>query len=210
MAAVRLTSNKISAIKQAIMLGKELQKEFPVMADAFRKGKSLRQIVEDLEISNYCSVPSSTAIEAVRYALKGYLLRFDFLNLKNYDGLISYEEYSNLAYQHRSSNLAKINRKFKRKRTKLDYKIYQKNGKQVAKASGFTLWTEEEKLSALTMATSTNKEYNRGSKIAVKNIAQKLNELYHNGKAIRTAKSLSGFFNDYNKGKRISINEIKQ
>ena len=226
-----LEDSQFSAIRYSVRLGRSLQTTFPQMADDYRRGKSLKEIAESYDISHTEGIAESTAIEAVRYALSGYHSNFAFLEEQEYDGLIPQEEYADLAKQHHSHNALKIDEQMKREnrgiygipsaqrtlagqkgaRNQIENKIgihaqtsedHQELGRLGAEAIGHTIWSDEEKLSALDMATQPGKEYRRGSRIAIGKIASKLNELYHGGNSVRTARAVGKFLRDYNSGLR--------
>jgi len=226
-----LNDSQFSAIRHSVRLGRTLQNTSPQMADDYREGKSLKEIAEAYEISHTEGIAKSTAIEAVKYALSGYHSNLGFLEEKNYDGLIPEEEYADLASQHHSNNALKIDEQMRREnrgiygipasqrilagqkgaRTQIENKIgihaqtfedHQKVGRLGAEALGHTIWSDEEKLSTLDMATQPGKEYQRGSRIAIGKIASELNDLYHDGNSIRTARAVGKFLSDYDSGLR--------
>ena len=226
-----LEDSQFSAIRHSVRLGKTLQNTFPQMADDYRKGKSLKEIAEAYEISHTKGIAESTAIEAVRYALSGYHSNFEFLEEQDYNGLIPQDEYADLASQHHSNNALKIDEQMRKEnrgiygisssqrtlagqkgtRTQIENKIgihaqtlvdHQKLGRLGAEALGHTIWSDEEKLSTLDMATQSGKEYQRGSRIAIGKIASELNDLYHEGNSVRTARAVGKFLNDYDSGLR--------
>lgn len=226
-----LDGSQFSAIRHSVRLGRILQNSFPEMADDYRSGKSLKEIAESYNISDTEGIAESSATEVVRYVLSGYHSNFGFLEEEDYDGLIPQDEYADLAKQHHSKNALKVDKQMRGKnrgiygipsaqrtlagqkgaRNQIENKIgihaqthedHQKLGRLGAEAIGHTSWYDEEKLSALDMATQPGKEYQRGSRIAIGKIASELNELYHNRNSVRTARAVGRFLGDYNMGLR--------
>jgi hypothetical protein len=226
-----LEGSQFSAIRHSVRLGRALQNTSPQMAEDYRDGKSLKEIAKSYDISQTKGIAESTAIEAVRYALSGYHSNFGFLGEQDYDGLIPQDEYTNLAKQHHSNNALKIDEQMKKEnrgiygipsaqrtlagqkgaRNQIEKKIgihaqtfedHQELGRLGAEALGHTIWSDDEKLSALDMATQPGKEYQRGSRIAIGKIASELNDLYHEGNSIRTARAVGKFLSDYDSGLR--------
>lgn len=226
-----LEDSQFSAIRHSVRLGRTLQNSSPQIAEDYRSGKSLKEIAVEHDIPQTMNISESTAIEAVRYALSGYHSNFGFLDEADYDGLIPQNEYFDLAREHHSNNALKVDEQMKAEnrgiygipasqrtlggqkgaRTQIENRIgihaqtfedHQEIGRLGAEACGFTVWSDEEKLSALDMATQPGKEYQRGSRIAIGKIASELNELYHNGNSVRTARAVGKFLADYDSGLR--------
>lgn len=222
------TNSQFAAIRFSVQLGRDLRESLPQIADEFRNGKFIREIVEDHDIALTYGISESTAIKGVRYALMGYDSDWDFLNEKNYDGLIPENEYQSIGKEHRLENIRETDKKMKKNKkgiygiSKNQRKLNGKKGARVlierkigihgqthesrqkvakwgALARGFTLWTDEEKIAAFDMATQQDCTYRIGSKIARGKIAQELNGLYHDGNEIRTAGAVGRFLNDYKK-----------
>ncbi|MDD5651266.1 MAG: hypothetical protein PHF86_12770 [Candidatus Nanoarchaeia archaeon] len=223
------TNSQISAMKHAIELGKLLQKTIPQIAKDYREGISLKEIVKNYNLSSINNLSEDTASEAVRYALCGYHSNIRFLSKEVYDGLIPLDEYLILSEKHHSDNARKVDEQMRREnqglygistsqrilngkkgaRTQIKEKIgihgksheeHQQIGKSGAEAAGYTVWSNDEKLSVLNMVTQP--KYRRSSMIASAKIANELNNLYHQGESIRTAVSISRFLSDYKHGLR--------
>lgn len=226
-----LKPKQFSAIKCSVKLGQKLQKLYPQIADDYRTGYSLKQIVDKYDLTESYDISKSVAATAVKCALNGYDSHFEFFDYPSYDGLIPVDEYKDLAVQQHSlsgkrlAEHTRINKngiygltlderiKCGQKGAKIlmqkklgihaqTYEDHKKFGKLSAQSRGLILWTDEEKYSTLEMATQPDKTYRQGSKILVKKIAEELNEIYHAGNQIRTSVAVASFLRCYNQGRR--------
>lgn len=186
-----LNESRIRAIRYSIEAGKELQKSHPEIAQDFKNGKTLSEIAEKLRLEQCHDFSTGTSSNIVRYALRGYGVEGDliFFSILPYDGLISLNEYKSQVKSHllnrgvylMSSEQCKI------------------NSRKGIEKRGLKPWSEEEIFSTLDMATQPGKEYQKGTLVAVSKIAQKLNELYHNGEQVRKPNAVSLFLCEYNR-----------
>ncbi len=93
MEGVGLTREQVGAIRFSIKIGKTLQKDLPEIAEDYRAGKVIREIVEERDIiSNYGIQNPETARYAVWLALHGYSGKFNFIRESPYEGLVPEEE----------------------------------------------------------------------------------------------------------------------
>ena len=100
-----LTRRQIIAITAATRLGKKLVVDHPEIADLYRAGKTLPDIVQELDILSEYDVRTSQVAEyGVRLALRGYDGGFgDLINVKSYEGLITdSEELEDLCLAHQT------------------------------------------------------------------------------------------------------------
>ncbi len=224
-----LESTQFAGIRYSVRLGRLLQEILPEIALEFRSGQSLLEIAISHELQKRFRISKPTAIEGVRLALVGYQSTFRFVEDAPYDGLIPEDEYATLAKEHHSQNARKIDGQMKEKgrgiyaipleqrvsngkkgaKAQPHNRLYEqtpeehrKHGRLGAEASGYTVWSDEERLSALNMATLPGDVYRRGSRIACGRIAHELNIQYHGGNQIRTPRAVIKFMNAYNNGLR--------
>ena len=81
----RLESRQFKAIRRSSTLGLEIQKRFPEVADDYKKGNTLREIVDKYGIVFKYDIPLRVAIGAVNFAIRGHSGGFGVLP---YNGLI--------------------------------------------------------------------------------------------------------------------------
>ncbi|MBI2449713.1 hypothetical protein HYV49_05450 [Candidatus Pacearchaeota archaeon] len=77
--------SEAGAISRAIKTGKQLQLDYPEVADMYRHGLFLSEIVDQLHIVSHYNVSENVAIGCVRYAIHGYEGGF---GIEEFDGLI--------------------------------------------------------------------------------------------------------------------------
>lgn len=97
----QLDERQIAALKKGILLGGIIQKELPEIAEDYRRGMHLSDIVRVRELMSKYSIPSErVAINSVFYALKGYDGRFTTFGLEEFSGLMTTEELESLGKVH--------------------------------------------------------------------------------------------------------------
>ena len=94
-----LTPKQYGAIRRSIILGRTLQNNHPEIADFYRSGYTLNQIVNNLNIKNIYGVSDSIAWSGVRNAIAGNN-GFLTMNIDGYEGLINDEERERLGMEH--------------------------------------------------------------------------------------------------------------
>ena len=176
------------AIIKAIEFGKIIQERIPEVAIDFRSGKSLTNIVSERKIGHLFGLSPNVARTSLRYALSGYYGDFSPSPFDSYSGLLSSEEIEEIVKQHRTDS-GKVYGKLAAKNGNL-------NQRRAAIARGATLWRNwvvgenycvyNEKQYAFDL--SKLEKYRRQGQPFHSNtrIAQRLNEVYHHGKQIRT------------------------
>jgi len=228
----KVSKSQFFAIVNSVKIGRILQETLPGIVDDFESGLSQREIVEKYRLDALYSISKITAISAVGFALKGYTPKDEFRDLEEeYDGLINQDRYDELVKEHKSAAHDKENKRRKKKsvgiyglteqerkqrgkksaktrkkrRTGLAARTHQdcqESGRDGAKACGYTIWSKEEKASAIKMAKQPGKEYRHGSRLAINKIAERLNQEYHGGREVRTARRVGKFLKDYRDGLR--------
>ena len=94
-----LSPEQVGAIKRSIELGRTLQQEHPEIADLYRQGYTLPDIVGELDIRTEYDVSNMVAQGGVRRVLSGHN---GSLGIRNYDGFLSKEEIERLGKEHMS------------------------------------------------------------------------------------------------------------
>ncbi len=176
------------AIVKSIEFGKVIQEKIPEVAIDFRSGKSLTEIVSERKIGHLFGLSPNVSRRSLRYALSGYYGDFSPSSFDSYSGLLSSEEIEEIVKQHRT-NSGRVNGKLAAKNGNL-------NQRRAAFARGATPWRNwvvgenycvySEKqyafdLSKLEKYQRQGQQFHSNTKIA-----QRLNEVYHHGKQIRT------------------------
>jgi|GEM_PF-2343795 hypothetical protein len=82
----QLSPQQRSFLRRAISLGQNVKRDFPEIAQAYRDGKTLAEIVEKYNLTERYVAQKKVAPRAVHYALTGY---GGGLDLEPYQGLIS-------------------------------------------------------------------------------------------------------------------------
>jgi|SRR3989344_4216700 len=96
----KLLPNQFAAICASIKLGYTIKTDFPQIAEDYRSGLSLTQIVRKYQLTSMYKVGVRTAINAVHRALVGHGGGF---NLESYEGLIvDYTEIKDIGRDHLS------------------------------------------------------------------------------------------------------------
>lgn len=93
-----LTPEQFGAIKRSIELGRILQEEHPEIAESYRNGCFVREIVEELDICNKYNVTQRVAENGILRALTGCE---GYSGVEGYEGFLSTEEREQLAKEHR-------------------------------------------------------------------------------------------------------------
>lgn len=199
----KLDRKQRGAIFVGFELGRLLKNIHPEIANLYREGKSIYQIVEGLKIQSKHQVTIDVAVTGVKKAISGH---DGSLNIKAYTGLIpSKEERNDLAGEHkRKSALGEVNNKIGMYAwTSEELRRHNtKNSPLGIRAKGQTPWIKkggqiDENLfcsvSEIDFAymLSQNPNYRLGPYTKSKKVAENINELYHKGKKIRTRGAVS-------------------
>ena len=212
-----LTDSNKAAIKFSILLGLEIKKYFPEIAEDYRQGLSLNDLVEKYNIKNFFGKKEKVCQMGVLYAIKGYDGQIRLFKLETYSGLIEKNEAAIIGKEHNRKNSKKIGDHFFQeglgifKITKEErQKIGQKSGAKLVKEKlGVHAYTHEERkdvgrLGAIAQGKvpysdeeilyikelSKKPEFRKGSLIRAREIAIKINEVFHQKKNVRNANSV--------------------
>jgi predicted DNA-binding WGR domain protein len=185
---------QISASVQARRTGLLIQHTFPQISDDYREGLTHARIVTKHSLDKYFEISYKNACIAVGFAIRGNNGQF---GVREYQGLITdTKELERLCSEHRRKSARN-----------LDQSIYRAAGLAGARALNRTVWTD----SILTKdeyapseddfayRLSLLEDYRRGKLVNNKKIAQQLNDVFHTGREIRTAKSISAKLNSRKK-----------
>ncbi len=184
-----LSDPQKAGIIHSINLGRELQKDTLGLASDFKSGLTLDQIVEKHNLQAKLGTSSSTARNAVWFALKGYNSEIRFADAEPFNGLVSKDEYELTAQQHRREASARTGRNNRESGLK---QFAEKKGihaqtpeerqaliRSSALARGLD-WFEQEEVD-LIKELILLPEYRHGSRIRAGKIAEELNKRFHNG-----------------------------
>lgn len=184
-----LSDPQKAAIIHSIKLGRELQKDTLGLADDFKSGLTLDQIVDKHNLQAKLGASFSTARNAVWFALKGYNDEIRFAGVESFGGLVSKDEYDVVAQQHRREASAKTGRNNRESGLK---QFAEKKGihsqtpeerralvKSSALARGLD-WFEQEEIDLIEELVLLP-EYQHGTRIKAGKIAEELNKRFHNG-----------------------------
>jgi hypothetical protein len=195
------TSDKrVAGVLSSIKLGRRLQIEFPGIATVFRQSSSLAKVAEDFEIARTFGVSEGTAKDSIKRALRGYDGSWEGSYTLPYEGLISQEEYAELAQQHHCESPTNRRGEYGLKGVRTQEKrrtgLYGLTTQERIDASrsgvialGRTPWSEEERQTV--REESARLGHCRGYTSIV---AEKVNQKYHGGKNVRTSIAILGYF----------------
>lgn len=186
----------IRALRVALSFGREIAEDNPEIAEMYREGFSHSKIADYLldEAGLRVGITSRTVLEnAVQYALRG---NPEGANRTAYSGLLDIDEYRMLSQRNRK-NWGKSVSDFCRKNGTgifglTEKQVAERNAKS-AISQGRTIWEEAHKQDALLW---------KKEGYSHKEIAEKLNEKYHNGKKIRDRGKVDNFMTRELRGKR--------
>jgi len=210
-----ITPEQLVAINRHINLGRTLKTDHPEIAviyGYYPQGK----IVEMLNIKSEYGVNDNTAIGGIHFAISGHNGGY---KVESYDGLIPDEEereiigrghrseagkisslrlceqgkgiYGRTAEQ-RSNDSSKNGHKLHKEKLGIFGRTAEQHGNDSSKgviSRGLTPWNDDERKDAYLL--STTPEYQRGSQVNNKSIAEELNIRHHDGKKIRNARAIS-------------------
>ncbi len=95
-----LTPVQYFAMKKSIELGRILQREHPEIAELFRRGNTLVEIVEELSLESKYGVNQNAASAAVQRAISGYAGNYSGIDFE-YEGLIEEDERIRIGKEHK-------------------------------------------------------------------------------------------------------------
>ena len=206
------------AIIYSILRGREIQQSFPEVAEDYRQGLSLRQIVEKHNIDSKFNLKKQTAFLAVHRALWGFKGEMKITNQPPYPGLITNkEELSAIGEDHSRKHGEQIGKRMKAEgggffafSKKEQKEVGKKSGKAnfiakvgihaqtpqertalgllALKARGVTPLSDEENILLKELLSSS--EYRKGKVTDIEKITQTLNNKFHNGNPIRKPENL--------------------
>ncbi len=115
-----LTQEQRRGIVGSVRVGYQLTTEHPQLADDYRSGMGVPDLVEKYQIKEQYNLKTHTAKNAIRYALKGYDGRYDGIKhalkigIDSYPGLLEdNEEARELGRLHRQDNARAHNQRLK-------------------------------------------------------------------------------------------------
>lgn len=200
---------KYKLLKAEREKGLVLQQSFPYVRTFYRAGLSERIIAEliydnsglcqELGFDRQVSSINSLA-NIVRRSLVGNNREMGD-DVPLYAGLLSTDEYKDLSKQHRQAAAKKthdVNTKNKKGALHLTREELSQAGRNANMARGLTAWTEEER--------ATARQLSAEGYIHLE-IAPKLNELYHQGKTVRTKSAVDNLFHNQKPRRLRAINE---
>ena len=210
-----LENQQRKAIRMSKELGLKLKERFPEIAYAYRKGSTLREIVDEYGIAQQYNIPLRVAIGAVSLAIRGHAGGF---GIPPYRGLINDEsELEALCNEHRNKPLRSNHpddlSKYGRKGGKISGNQNKGSGKIIcgmtgkelreagvksAISRGFVPWIRRIKAGRYyipseiyyTYQLSQDPEYWSGTKTNNQMIANEINQIYHNGVPVRSGESV--------------------
>lgn len=201
-----LNDKQKAAIRYSLVLGLDIQKTFPTIAEDYRNGESLSEIVKKYDINNLFGIKKSTARQSVTYALRGYREDWDMFPDIVYRGLLSIEEYNRLAREHHEESGERLGNqhghnsgmKTFRDGTGVHALVYTEKhdvGQKGIVKQGHIPWSDEEILTLEEL--SQNPTYQRRSRIHAQNIAEEINRIFHTRNSVRDNTSVKKAFNRY-------------
>ena len=187
-----LSREQFRAIKQSIKLGRTLQKEHPEIADIYGYHPQ-RHIPKLLDIQSKYGVSDKVASNGVYFAINGHEEGF---GIEGYVGFITDEgEREWLGREHNVQSSRKAGQITGRKLYEEGLGIHGRTAEQHSEdsrkgniAQGHTLWSDEEKEYAYLL--SLESEYQLGSRVNNKLIADELNMEYHDCNEVRSAQAV--------------------
>ena len=183
-------SKNASAIKIAADLGRKIQREYPHVAEDYSGKYFLREIVERYDIPTKYSIGKKLAVNAVRYALKGYSGGFE---VEAYTGLIKKEEFRELS-QRKVIDNGNRNKEQHEGIFGLDEETEKLRIENSAEAKGIVLWSIKEFQDTYRMYQDPNYKFKEGRNKGKPNlieISRELNAKYHNNKSVRNSNSVN-------------------
>jgi len=201
-----LEEEQVAAIKYSIQLGPTIQKLFPQIADNYRSGKSLNDLVEECKIRVLFPMSERTAQEAVRLALRGYHREINLFPDFDYNGLLNLEEYEMLAKNHHRESGRRLGEEIGYKSGqktfeagtgvhKLEYIERHYGGQKGIVKQGNIPWSDEEILTIEELSRDTL--YQRRSEIHAQRIANEINNRFHYGRPVRNNRSVVKAYSRY-------------
>ncbi len=188
-----MTPKKMAAIKKAIQLGIVIRKRFPEIADYYKVGFSGREIVNHYEVMKLFGVGYAVALAAVYRALGGYDGSPAFSSCPDYyDGLLSPEEMKSCG-ERNNATTGSVAGKFARDNGTGIFSYTKEEWAEIVRKSveacGAVIFSQAE----LTLAQNLAKKqgYKKGTLIKCGLIALELNNQFHDGKPIRTSRSVT-------------------
>jgi hypothetical protein len=222
--------NEVAGMIFSVQLGRKLQGEYPVIADDYRSGESMAEIIRKYDLTEIYNVTYETARMAVRYALGGYDGQIKIAKGDGFPGLIeSIEEKKKIANEHNSATGRKvgldlrdskkgifalssatkseIGRKSGNAQLEKGIGIHAQTiderrrlGRVAAESQGKTVFSDEEV--AFIKEKIIDPEYQRKTRINAKKLSNILNSTFHRGDEIRTPKSVKKIVHKLNSGER--------
>lgn len=226
----QLSDGQKGGIKQSIALGEDLQRHIPQIAQDYRAGLSLMDIVNKYNIQSAYNVGVSVANNAVYLALAGYDGRFNMFPKPQYPGLIPSADMQILGRNHNASTGSLIGKMLKQTGRGI-FSISKAERERIGRASGLAQYakglgihsqTREEKRESgrlgitakgkipwsdeeirYVIQLSTNPDYRRKTRIHAQRIYRGVNETHHQGKEVRSPRDITKLLSDVKRGTRI-------
>jgi hypothetical protein len=203
-----------------IRLGRELQVLHPEIAEDYRGGMTISEIIKKYDIINIYGMKPKTAENSVRYAISGYDGDIDVASGEiSYPGLIQdRQELEKIAIEHHVTTGKKVGLKSKTEGTGI-FSFTKEQRSDIGRKSGTAQYKngigihaqtpEDHKRAGIALVEAQGgvvfsdeevdyfKElildpvYQRKSRINAQKISTELNRKFHNGKDIRTPKSIT-------------------
>ena len=220
-----VTRRQMSAISRGIERGKEIRDSLAAIADDYRAGMTLSEIVSKYNIMNKFEIDNEdVAGKAVKYALSGYDGTSISLHNEHYEGLMTQEEYSKISARHQVDSRIRVGKRLyeegnglfsiprEKKRQMgirhgknqysqkkgihaLDIEQKRENGRKGAAARGYVAWDHYETVVAY--ALSILPEYQRSGNANNTKVAEALNAIFHNEEPVRNSRRVSAHLCDY-------------
>lgn len=217
-----LDPSQVAGIQFSVMLGHQLKEQHPEIADLYRRGKSLTELEQYLQLVTRFGIKPKTAQAALRYAICGYDGTLDVARHDAYLGLIpDPNERREIAKAHNrdSSRIQGL----KNKENKVGFfSITTEERREIGRKSGLKQYREgigihaqtpedhrrqgvwlatsqghvpfsDEELQCL-MDLATNPRFQRETQIHAQNISRELNRRFHEGSPVRNGRSVSKAF----------------
>lgn len=193
-----LEDKQLAAIKFSTEVGRRLQIENPEIANDYRAGKTITEIIEKYDIGGRYSIYNrSTQVNAVSFALRGS--NFNLKGVQNYGGLISQSEMDDLHKEH----LKEAGKKRYEEGSGAHSLSNEEKGnilKESLVRRGLTLWTPEER--KYVFERIANPKYlhvgggNRDGRPNYVKIAEEINVEFHSGENVRVGNSVKLMLRD--------------
>lgn len=199
--SAELSDSQKAGIKYSLIIGRDIQTKFPGIADEYRNGRTLDELIEKYEIHEvYGTTNLSTARMAISNALRGYDGKLaQVTEVEPYPGLIETTELNGIIKKHRATGIEKQMGKQKGIYGQT-HEDHIRLGQSAVEKQGGHPYSEDEK--KLIEELAKQPEYQRKSRINAQKIATEVNRILHqDGKELRSPRQIVRIYNLMGKSK---------